>query len=459
MDERRIEDALHAGPPDERAHQQGALARALAERDQEQAGAIAFSVGARQRPSMSLAGIAAVVLVVALIAAGAWSGRHESSGASGAPGGDVGPTGGTALAPSPAVSAQATAALSPSPAASSAIGGAPLALVDRWLGPTGGSGGTGQPARRAVLDIRGVELRYGTDGHSPDGFMSSVAASGSEELTLTSLGATSGCRTYDEGRYRWELSPAGSSLTLAVIADDCGARAAALAGRWTHTACRDAAQDCLGPIEAGTYDSTALDLTGTGAAGQLRYTVPDGWANTIDFPTNYFLRPAADYRADPAFDGNDIVSGIYVWAGTLAAAQPADCSGVAANGVEASADAIARHFATLPGLVVGDRGTTSLDGRSARVLDLSLDPGYAGTCPWASGRPFRSLITMADGGQDRGVWGLGAGARQRVFLLDVAPGRVVSIWIESQADRFDAMAEQAAPIVSTFHFDSGATGQ
>ena len=196
-------------------------------------------------------------------------------------------------------------------------------------------------------------------------------------------------RPFDEGTYRWSLSPGGTNLTLSVIDDACMARAKIIPGTWTHTACREAAQDCLGPLEPGTYSSTTFDPFHTGYAGQLDYTIGGAWANAIDHPVNYAIRPTTDYLADPGFDGNDTVSGVYLWAGTLAVDQPPDCSAVPAKDVPARADAIADHIVGLGGLSVLDRGSTTIGGRSARILDVSLDAAYRTPCPWSGGEPFR----------------------------------------------------------------------
>jgi hypothetical protein len=280
-----------------------------------------------------------------------------------------------------------------------------------------------------------------------------VTPAAPDVLKLTALSPGTGCRPFDEGTYRWSLSPGGTALTLIALADACAERKAALPGTWVHTACREAAQDCLGPLEAGAYRSTEFDALHTGSAGQLTYTVPDGWSNTADHVLNYAIRPRADYIADPGFDGNDTVSGLYVWAGTVATDQPADCSAVPVKGVAATADSIADHIAHLDGLDVIDRGSSVVGGRNARILDVSLDPTYAMPCPWSGSGAFRSLIMFADAGADGGVQGLASGERSRILFVDVAPGRVVSIWIDGPAARFEGLVRDATPIVESFAFE------
>ncbi len=437
MDEHRIEDALRAGPPDERPHRAGALARGLAARDSQPAEGSTFRVTLRdQSPRLSTFLIVAVVVFVVLslvVAVVGTSPRRTPV-----------PTLGT-----------------PSATASNASPDEPRSGLRR-TGPAGGSmgrPGTNDPDRRRARNARGRRhprgrppVRRGS-GQPRTLFASSVTQAAPDVLRLTALSPNLGCRPFDEGTYRWALSPGGTTMTLTALADACTARLAALPGTWTHTACREAAQDCLGPLEAGTYRSTEFDGTLAGSTGQLSYTVADGWANTSDHAINYALRPATDYANDPGFDGNDTVSGVYVWAGTLAADQPPDCSAVPANGVATTADAIADHIAHLDGLDVVDRGSTIISGRAARVLDVALDPAYTRPCPWSGGSAFRSLILFADAGADGGVQGLASGERARIVFVDVAPGRVSSIWIDGPAERFDTLVRDATPIVETFQFE------
>jgi hypothetical protein len=124
------------------------------------------------------------------------------------------------------------------------------------------------------------------------------------ELTFTSTSSL-GCTIGDVGRYAWALSGDGLTLTLAATGEDCADRASAFDGTWTRSACRNPDDTCLGAVPAGTYASTFFDARSDpdevefkGAYGQLRYTVPDGWANADDWPHSYSLVPAVDYAGD-----------------------------------------------------------------------------------------------------------------------------------------------------------------
>ena len=430
MDEERIEQALRAGPPDERPHRQGALARGLADRERQATEGATFRVRLRPQSAptgmlllAAAVGIAMLALVIGVV--------------------------GTSPGPRP------TAVPTASPTQPAV--GAPTKLVDRWVGPTRTIPGLAKPATRTILDIQGAAFRvYAGPDQPADLFSAAVNAPAADELRLTASSPTEGCAPFDEGTYRWSLSPGGTTLTLSLINDVCAARAAILPGSWIHTACREATRDCLGPLEAGTYRSTDLDLFHSGHAGQLTYTVPDGWANTIDHEVNYAIRPSAEYLADPGADGNDTVGGVYLFAGSIAVEQPADCSAVPATGVSASAEAIAEHIASLGGLMVVDRGSTVIDGRQARVLDVNLDAAYRTPCPWSGGEPFRSLIMFADLGRDGGVLGVAPGERARILFVDVGPGRVASIWIDGDAATFDERVRDATAIVESLQFQDPA---
>jgi hypothetical protein len=351
----------------------------------------------------------------------------------------------------PPTPAPSTAAI---PSSSPSVHGAPVQLVDRWVGQVRPIAGLAQPPSRAFLDIMGAGFRYDAGPGQPNDLLaSSVTQASTDVLRFTALSPTEGCQPFDEGSYRWSLSSGTTNLTLALLQDDCALRAAVLPGTWTHTACREAARDCLGPVEGGTYRSTEFDAFRSSAAGQLTYAVPNGWANTADHSLNYALRPAADYLADPGFDGNDTVGGIYLWAGSVAADQPADCSAIAAPDVEVTAAAIADHIAKLDGIVAVDRGTTTVGDRTARVLDVALDPAYRTPCPWSAGDPFRSLIMFADAGSDGGVQGLAPGERALILFVDVRPGRVVSIWVDGEADSFDRRVQEAAQILDSLRIE------
>lgn len=434
MDERRIEDALRAGPPDERPHRQGALARALAERESA-ASAGAYRVVLRPQPWPAFMGLLAVVIAIAIASAVLFSKAPEPA---------------ATPAPSPTPTTTPSQSLVPGR-------GAPAVLVDRWVGTTRPIAGLATPATRAILDIRGGGFRFDAGEGQPDNLLdSSITPAAENVLRFVATTSAGGCVPFDAGTYRWSLSPEATNLTLELLEDACAARGAAIAGTWTHTACRLAESDCLGVVEAGTYASTEFDPLGTGVAGQLTFTVPDGWANTGDFGNSYSLRPRADYVSDPSFDGNDSVSGIYVFAASLPVSQPADCAAVPAPGVAITAEAMATYFANLEALDVTDLGAVEIDGRPARVLDFTLDPAYGTACPFSNGEPFRSLVMSADLGPGAGVWGLGAAGRQRVYLLDAAPGRVTTIWIEVERPRFDALLEKAAPIVEALRFKEAA---
>ena len=59
---------------------------------------------------------------------------------------------------------------------------------------------------------------------------------------------------------------------------------------------------------------------------------------------------------------------------------------------------------------------------------------------------------FADLGADGGVQGVAAGERARIMFVDVAPGRVVSIWIDADGARFETLLATATLIVESLRF-------
>ncbi len=424
MDDRMIEEALRAGPPDEPVYPGRGPDLGLGMRMRATSGPASVRSG---RSAAVLPAVLAACIVLAALVVVRWPSPPSGEGP-------------LQVSSSPVASVIAEAV--PPPAG----------LVDRWVGSVRPIDGLEPPATRATVDIRGAELRFDAGPGAGALFPSAVTWHAPDLLDLTAMTHAGGCDPFDPGTYRWSLTPGGTSLTLSLVTDECAARAKVLRGVWTHTACREATDDCLGPLEAGIYASNEFDPTGDGEAAQLIYTVPDGWANTLDTGTSYFLRPTADYLADAGSDGNDGVHGIYLQAGTMATTQPRDCTGVDDPGVAHTAQAIAAHLLTLPGVRATDRGTLDIGGRTGSMIDIAIDPAWTAACPWSGDAPFRSLIGWADLPSGSGVWGTGAGARQRVVLLDAAPARVVSIWLDTTGDRFGDLVAKAMPIVMSMRF-------
>jgi hypothetical protein len=391
--------------------------------------------------------IAAAAAIIVVIGAGAVLLGRPTASTVGAP------------SPIPSVIPSAVPAASATTAPSASTGAQlPPALQYHWISaprviPQDGSQPVlpllfVAPSTIAVsLDLGRVELA------------STASVGGPGTLTLT-LNDGQICPVGAAGAYAWSLSPDGLSLTLTATHDACGIRAAAFAGTWTRSACRDQNDTCLGAVPAGTYSSTFLDLRSAsadlrpwGAYGQLRYTLPAGWANPSDYPQNFTLMPAADY-AGPVGDPNGSAThGIYVYSRATAMADTASCASQEAPGVGTTADALAAWMASRPGVVATKPTPMMVGGYPGMVLDIRMAPSRTKVCPGDSG-PSMPLLMGPSGAIDSWSLGIGANERWRVVLIDLGVGKTVVIVVgdNSTPSRFDALIAQAMPIVTTFQF-------
>jgi hypothetical protein len=243
------------------------------------------------------------------------------------------------------------------------------------------------------------------------------------------------------------LAPGGASLTLTASVDACAVRAAAFSGTWTRSACRNPRDLCLGAVPAGTYVSTFLDLRDASAAvppwgayGQLRYTLPAGWANGGDSPTDFNLIPAVDYAGPVGVPDGDAFYGIYLFA---RAAATAGCTNHLAPGVGQTPAALATFVASQTGVVATTPTPVTVGGYPGLMLDLRLAPGWTDICPF-----------LMDASGAAAAWSFGLGGTERQRLILVAPGGpTVAIFIDdSSPSRFADLVAQAMPIVTTFQF-------
>jgi hypothetical protein len=237
-------------------------------------------------------------------------------------------------------------------------------------------------------------------------------------------------------------------------------RAAAFAGTWTRSDCRDTSDDCLGTLSAGTYVSTFFDardasaaVPNDGAYGQLRYTVPAGWANSKDFPTGYALMPAADYAGAAGATDGSAEHGIYIFAQPAAQADNASCANQLEPGVGQTPAALAAWVASRPGVIATKPTAITIGGDPGYMLDLRLAPTRTKRCTGDS-FPSQMLLVDASGAPDAWNWGIGVTEQQRIILLAIGGGRTVAIFVvdNSSPSRFGELIAQAMPIITTFQF-------
>jgi hypothetical protein len=329
---------------------------------------------------------------------------------------------------------------------SAALGALPSQLQGRWMGGNSPyvAAGAGSslllgPDRFTIAqsNLNDQPTLLGTIGTQGDG------------LRLTSDPNTTGCQDTDVGIYSWSVSASGRVLTLSAVREDCARREAAIAGTWWLMGCKDTTADCLGTLDAGTYETQYftpfLDsaLPWSPPFGAVTYTVPAGWANSGDWPGSFGLSTSPD---DGATTGLHVVPPGAIDLFAQAAAEGSPCSGAPDASVPVSATAIAHALRGDAGLIVGPASPVTIDGRDGISVDLAVDASKAGGCPTI--RPIVEYLIGGGIGQS-----IGSGEHERLILLDYRPGNVLAIRLHvNRGVDFNAFAAAAMPIVQSMTF-------
>lgn len=324
--------------------------------------------------------------------------------------------------------------------AASAAAGVPTAIQHVWLGGNNSflSAGTGAAL---VVGSGSIAITAANDVRVPvlTATMASLAA---DQFQVVGSGASARCDQGQTGVYRWSLSPSGRALTFQAVSDPCTPRLAALSATWLLVACQEPTNNCLGPIDAGTYVSQFVNFqrpsTGwTPNLGAITYTVPDGWANTGDWPDHFELVPMASFGQATGPDGPDHLIDIAADVRAESAATP--CSGKPAPVGTTPAEIIA-YLRTIPGLVVGPASSITIDGRTGRSVDLTVNPAKLRPC--GSDQVVEYLVGP------NGASGLFSNSTTRLVLIPLGSS-TVSIEIMAPTSDFDGFAASAMPIVTS----------
>jgi hypothetical protein len=390
----------------------------------------------RRFPNMNrLSLAAAIAAAVVAVGGGLWLTRSEGP-----------PTGAQSPSPSPSPSgAPPSAALTPEELQYPWLGEvveAPDLPVgrDRWILQIGPS--------TVYLDVQ------------PQFLLSDVTAGDPNQLRLVASNSTGGCSPGDVGIYAWSLSPKGTQLQLSATEDACEARRAAFEGSFQRSACRNADNLCLGDLEAGTYRSQFIGPRldegepWTANYGAFSYTVPDGWANTSDFPDNYTLMRSTDYAVatDPKDGFKDLIE-FYARPGI--GLQDETCEPQVKPDTGRSVDELIAHVTQHPGLVASSPQPITIDGHAGQMVDVSIAPSWTGGCPEV---PDRILLLFTETGRDMtgsgleqpGLWKTD---KMRLVLLDLGDGDVMLIdLLARDPANFDALVTEAMPIVESLTF-------
>ena len=373
------------------------------------------------KSSLVALGAAAVVVVAGVIAV-ARSNDRSLVGATPTP---------------PASAAPATTA--PSAAASGATA-VPASIQHVWLGDHDGllAAGTGAalvvgPDSLLIAPANNVRTPVLTAG---------ISAPTAGQIHVAGSGSQARCDAGQVGTYGWTLSSSGRSLTIELVSDPCAARAAALATTWTLVACQQPTDNCLGPLDAGTHVTQFVNFQHPTAGwapniGAISYTVPDGWANSGDWPDHFELTPMTSFAGTSTPAGPDQF--IDITADVRAEAVGAPCSGTAATTGSSPAQIIAA-IRNLPGLVVGAAHPITIDGKAGQMVDLTIDPAKLRPC--GADRVVEFLVgpTVNNGLQD--------GWSDRLILLPLGAS-TIAIEMAGPTSSFSTYLDAATPIVTS----------
>lgn len=193
---------------------------------------------------------------------------------------------------------------------------------------------------------------------------------------------------------------------------------------------------CLGPVEAGTYETTAFSPS-------LKFTVPDGWVNSEDLPGNFLLSRGDDSQ-DGVWGGSYI--GVYqnVRASSL-------CAEVAEPGIGSTSAELAAWYRTVPGLEIVREEPATLGGLSGTAFDFRVSNGWKSPCPLDG--VIHAIPVLIGGGVSQLHHVLGAPLEMRLILLDWEGGNVaIEIVAVLEQSTLEDYLGHAGAVVNSFEF-------
>jgi hypothetical protein len=386
-------------------------------------------LGVSGRPRIRLAGLTAAVLVVVVVGVASTGLLH------------LGPQ--TAIGPAPAPSVSG---------AVPSVGGspAPEALRHPWQrpyavtpGPDLQGSGTLAITADGLTVVKDVPLIRST---------ATVVAAGSDAIVVTASAGDATCRTGDSAAYRWTLDGQGTFLTLAPIGTDpCASRVAILGGTWVRGDLP--AQPPLGQVlPAGPHITTSFDPFGTAAGpGRLAFTLPADWTIFQDEARGVVLAGPFDVTSEPGALITVMANPVLAEAWTAGS----DCSSFTdAPGVGHSRDELVQAIRTDPDLVVSQPTSLDVGGFPAIQLDVEVSRSLTRTCTTPDGPVVAVPVLLSAGSTPAPAFGLRAGMRARLFLLDLGDGRVMAIAItnvdETGLTQFAKVMAAGVPVVQSF---------
>jgi hypothetical protein len=346
---------------------------------------------------------------------------------------------------------------SPSPTAASGTDSPlPTTLVGHWSGGDRSIAGL-EPGAGVRLTFDETGFAFSQINRAADTLAEGAAsASDAGAFLVRAVNSDMGCTVGQEGRYGFDLSSSGRTLTIAADVEACAAREAAFVGTWQVDACPNPDGICLGALDPGEHASHAFDpFVPIGGVWRPRYaaftyTVPEGWANADDWPTTYSLLPRREFDTyDPSTCGRICPDAITLLAHASAAEQGNTCLAQAEPGVGRTAADLVDWLTSLQGLDASTEQVT-VDGVRVTAVDISVADDWTGTCP-ETPEPIVGLPLLTEVGGWH--WAIFAGDRYRIIPLDLADGATVVIAIDTRdAATFDAFVTEAMPVVESFAF-------
>ena len=327
-----------------------------------------------------------------------------------------------------------------------------LLPIGGWV-PAATVNGIDAPAGTSIIfDAIGFAMSQST-GNSTPAITASAMSIGSHSVRLVSTLADTNCTKGDTGLYRLvrqrrrtdtHHQRAGGHLCHAP-----GGRP----WHWYLDGYKDTQTDCLGdarPALRSQYIAPRLKTTDTWhpVYAAVTYRVPDGWANSSDWPNLFGLTPSSAYDALPAGRDEGSQSVLVLARATPMAPQsepcgaPTDKADTSASWTLASEITWLRH---VRGVITTVPTPITIDGHPGQWMDMRYDAAWGKACKSGPGGAVGYLMP--------GV-GLDTTAqRQRVILLDLGSGDLAAIVISSDTTApFAGFAAQAMPVVESFTF-------
>ena len=353
--------------------------------------------------------------------------------------------GGAVLLLRPGADEQSAGPPGPSASPSASQAGA-YQLEGRWMG---GPSDLVDPGAGSSILLRDDALQLSqSNANDAPRLTAQLSFSNAGLIHLESSGPGP-CDADTGGDYDWSISPSNRVFRLSPIEDGCTQRAAALAGIWWRMGCT-IEENCLGLLDAGTYKSQFLaprldqGATWSPVVGGVTYTVPEGWANSSDWPDTFELVPAEEL---PPVDEANRSRNINVMRQPSAMTQDRPCTDQVEPDIGRTVDDLIAWLPTVPGLITTEPTPITIGGYAGQSMDIRLDQAWTATC---EGDPDTSpVVTYLNPGI-----AVRGDQTERLILLDLGDGDVVSIgiWTRDQAT-FDAFAPEAMSVIESFTFD------